>query len=355
MNLGARARVGFRRLAQSVRTAVDQDTKMRRPRLVWFNVKRALRIPTRGDRKFLLYEFGRMLEDGRIGPGCHITVAGRNDGAGSQGLARMSGICLAKRYGLTYVHTPFRGMQVAEGQEPIDPYKADEAWAAAWESVFNLGHGEISAVECTLPRIEIDDFMADRQWWSSPCLLSAGYYSMIVDRMPEAYYAVIPQLRQKFFFNKPPRPRSNVVDVCAHLRRGVDVRPDNPETAYRFVSDDIVLKSIRMTQSVLNELGLSSHIRLFSQGDQKDFAPFRDMGFELCLNTPAIPSFCAMVEADVLIMTKSSFSYAAAILNGGVKLYDRYARSPLPDWIVSDAEGGFDREQFRTRCVAALT
>jgi hypothetical protein len=87
MNLGARARVGFRRLAQSVRT-VDQDATMRRPRLVWFNVKRALRIPTRGDRKFLLYEFGRMLEDGCIGPGCHITVAGKDDGAGSQGLER---------------------------------------------------------------------------------------------------------------------------------------------------------------------------------------------------------------------------------------------------------------------------
>lgn len=350
MNLGARARVGFRRLAQSVRT-VDHTT-MRRSRLAWFNVKRALRIPTRSDRKFLLFEFGRMLEDGHIGPGCHITVAGRDDGAGSQGLARMSGICLAKRYGLTYVHTPFRGMQIAEGPEPIDPRKADEAWAAAWEPVFNLGHGEISAAECTLPRIEIDEFIADRQWWSSPCLLSAGHYHMIVDRMPEAYYAVIPQLRQKFFFNKPLRPRSNVVDVCAHLRRG-DVRPDNPETAYRFVNDDIVIKSIRMTQSVLNDLGLLSHVRLFSQGDLKDFAPIRDMGFELCLNTPAIPSFCAMVEADVLIMTKSSFSYAAALLNGGVKLYDRFARAPLSQWIVRESDGSFDREQLRARCEQA--
>src|SRR6185503_17578326 len=104
-----RVRVGFRSLVQAARL-IPPET-VRGPRLAWFNVKRTLRIPTRSDRRFLLEEFGRMLDAGRVGRQCHITVSGRDDGAGSQALARMSAIALANRYGLTYVHTPFRGMQ----------------------------------------------------------------------------------------------------------------------------------------------------------------------------------------------------------------------------------------------------
>jgi hypothetical protein len=322
------------------------------PRLAWWGVKRALRIPTRGDRRFLLEEFGYRLDEGRIGAGCHITVAGRHDGAGSQALARMSAIALANRYGLTYVHTPFRGMQVAEGPGATDIYKPDEAWGATWERIFNLGHGEISVADCALPRLEIEEFMADRKWWSSPCLLSAGYFSMILDRIPDAYLAVAPRLREKYFLGTTPRPKSDVVEVCAHLRRGLDVTRDNPETAHRYVDNDIMAKSISMTQSVLRELGLASRVRLFSLGDEKDFASLRDLGFELCLNTKAIPTFQAFVEADVLITTKSSFSYAAAILNDGVKLYDRFARAPMSHWIVRESDGGFDREQLRARLIA---
>ena len=59
---------------------------------------------------------------------------------------------------------------------------------------------------------------------------------MILDRMPDAYLAVIPRLREKYFLGTTPRPKSDVVEVCAHLRRGFDVAVDNPETAYRYVA-----------------------------------------------------------------------------------------------------------------------
>src|SRR2546430_12032941 len=103
MRLDRRVHIGFRRLALSIR-AVSPDA-VRLPRLAWFHVKRALHIPTRADRKFLLQEFGRKLHEGRIGTQCHLTVAGKDDGAGSQAMARMSGIALANRYGLRYFHT----------------------------------------------------------------------------------------------------------------------------------------------------------------------------------------------------------------------------------------------------------
>ena len=47
------------------------------------------------------------------------------------------------------------------------------------------------------------------------------------------------------------------------------------------------------------------------------------------LNKSALATFRESVAADVLIMSKSSFSYVAAILNDGVQIYDRYARSAM--------------------------
>jgi hypothetical protein len=343
MRLDRRVRVGLRQVAQSARALPPGVARL--PRLAWFKLKRVLCIPTRSDRQFLVEELGRRLAQGRIGAQCHVTIAGRHDGAGAQALARMSAICVARKFGLTYAHTPFLLMQHNEG--PPDQ------WAATWERMLSLGHGEASAAECRLPRVEIDDFMADRRWWSSPCLLSVGHMSRIVDQMPDAYLDVIPQLRKKYSLHAPPRPDLDRVEVCAHLRRGGDVTTENPETAYRYVGNDAMERAISATLSVLSELGLKSRVRLFSQGDEKEFASLSDRGFELCLNTPAIPTFRAFVEADILIMTKSSFSYAAAVLNGGVKLYDRFARAPLSQWIVREGDGSFNREQLRSRLDAA--
>ena len=343
MRLDRRVRVALRHVAQSARSLPPGDARL--PRLAWFHIKRALRMPTRSDRQFLVEELGRQLALGRIGSAVHVTIAGRHDGAGSQALARMSAICIARKYGLTYVHTPFLLMQHNEG--PPDQ------WAVTWERMLNLGHGENRVVECSLPRVEIDEFMADRRWWSTACLLSIGHMSRIVDRMPDAYLDVIPQLRKKYYLDAPSRGRSDVVEVCAHLRRGGDVSVENPDTAYRYVANDPTARAICAAQSVLKEIGLTSRVRLFSQGDEADFASLRDLGFELCLNTPAIPTFRAFVEADILIMTKSSFSYAAAILNGGVKLYDRFARAPLSEWIVRESDGSFDRDQLKARCQEA--
>lgn len=349
MRLDRRVHIGFRRVALAVR-GFSPDT-VRLPRLVWFNVKRALRIPTKADRKFLLQEFGRKLQEGCIGPQCHITVAGRDDGAGSQALSRMSGIALTAKYGLTYVHTPFRSMLAPEGPGKGDILRPDEAWAATWERVFNFGHGELSVEDCALPRVEIHEFMVDRRWWSSPCLLSAEHFATVMDLMPDAYLAAVPRLREKYYLGSASRHRSNVIEVCAHLRRG-DVKRDHPATAHRYVDNAVMVKSIAMTQSVLRELGLAHRVRLFSQVDERELTPFKDLGCELCLDMAAVPTFREFVEADVLITTKSSFSYTAAILNDGVKLYEPYSHAPMSDWIVRASDGGFDTERLRARLVA---
>jgi hypothetical protein len=178
--------------------------------LPWFQLKRALHICTGSDRMYLVEEFVHRLKAGSIGSQCHITAV-RGDGAGAQAQAKMSALCLAKAHGLTYVHEPFRRIEHAEG--PPDE------WAASWERMFNLGHGEASAANCKLPRVGIEDFMADRRWWSWPCLLSAPNFTGFTDREPDAYLNVAERLLTKYALGAAARPRSRVLDVCVHLRR----------------------------------------------------------------------------------------------------------------------------------------
>jgi hypothetical protein len=344
----SRLRILFRQVLQRARSIIRAAPPqvVRPPRIAWFYTKRALHVPTRSDRKFLIEEFGHRLTEGKVGSQCHLTVFGKDDGAGSQALAIMSALALSKKYGLTYVHTPFRVVEHAEGPA--------EKWVAEWERLFNLGEGEISASSCMLPRVAIEDFIADRHWWSAPCLVCARYFTVVLDRMPDAYDAVIPALRRKYYLAARSRPPSSVVDVCVHMRRGFDVRKDNPETAHRYVGNDPVATAIRQTKSVLKDLGLGCRVRVFSQGDVEEFTSLRDLGVTLCLTTPGIPTFRELVEADILIMSKSSFSYVAGLLNDGIKLYDRFARPPLSDWIVRDADGAFDANLLRRRVLAKV-
>ena len=56
----------------------------------------------------------------------------------------------------------------------------------------------------------------------------------------------------------------------------------------------------------------------------------------------AVDSFLHMVHADLLITSKSSFSYKPALLNRGIKVSPRNFWHGYPDsedWVMADDEG----------------
>jgi hypothetical protein len=90
-------------------------------------------------------------------------------------------------------------------------------------------------------------------------------------------------------------------------------------------------------------------LKLFSQGDPAIFEDFVRLGCELCLDVPALATHRALVEADVLIMSKGAFSYTAGVLNDGIALYDPQKYRPLEEWLMRAPDGSFDEGTFRTR------
>ncbi|MGQ0457387.1 MAG: hypothetical protein ACT4OU_10030 [Hyphomicrobium sp.] len=308
-------------------------------RLAIAHAKRALRLSTRSDRVFLTRVLMHALETGAIGKHFLVAADGKKDGAGAQILAKMSAICFARAYGLTYAHVPFRTMAHAEAPMP--------EWLDAWEKVVNLGHGEVQADDVELPRVGIEDFALDKSLRRKPCVVVSRHFNLFTDLNPGAYLSVAPLLRAKYQLNRSARPSTGQLKVAVHVRRG-DVDRKDRRTGHRFAKMPSIVNTVRQVQIALAKDGVSNQITVFSQGEDRDFSELSDHGCQLRLNSPALEAFEDLVAADILVMGKSAFSYAAAILSTGVKFYDRFDRPPLPGWIERDASGGFEVSSWPT-------
>jgi hypothetical protein len=157
------------------------------------------------------------------------------------------------------------------------------------------------------------------------------------DAHPEAYRDVIPELRKRYYHHRSP-VKNSVLTIAVHVRRGdVTVQHHRRYTP--------IAKVVRTTERILSAMkgsGRQVRIVVHSVGCAEEFAPLRGLGVELNLYGDAIATFRQLVEADILVMSKSSFSYVAALLSDGLVLYEPFWHSPLSDWISLDRKGTFD-------------
>ena len=297
----------------------------------WVGIKRQFHLSCSGHRRFFLLQFMRALNTRRIGARCHITTAGKKDGAGAQALAKMSALCLAHAYGLPYVHTPFANMAHAEC--------APDQWAQAWEERFRFGAGELQSEQVELPRWSLETFVTNQSLWREPCVVVAPHYHTFCDLQPDAYLGIIPRLQEKYQVKAEDTRGSQIAKVCVHVRRG-DVARGDADTVHRYTPNHAILNTVRQLQQVLAEQHRPYRICVYSQGDSGAFRCFAELGCELCLNGPALETFHQLVVADILVMARSTFSYTAALLGRGVKLYDPQDHAPLPEWIVTNPRSG---------------
>lgn len=137
--------------------------------------------------------------------------------------------------------------------------------------------------------------------------------------------------------------------VAVHVRRG-DVTPGR--TSNRYTGDGVILRTVRDLLRVAREQNAACELHLHSQGEAKDFERFADLGCSLHLDSDALWTMRALIESDVLMMSKSSFSYVAALINGGIKLYEPCANGCVSGWIARRADGSFDQAELARRLSA---
>jgi hypothetical protein len=136
------------------------------------------------------------------------------------------------------------------------------------------------------------------------------------------------------------------------MRRG-DVSAENKKVARNFTPNTVFVNTLTRLKALLAGNAEKLHVEVFSQGEPSMFADIAALGAELRLNAPALDTHRALVEADILVMSKGAFSYTAGVLNEGIVLYDPQKYRALNGWVVRAADGSFD-EKLLTRRLEAL-
>lgn len=272
------------------------------------------------------------------------------EGGGSKALMMMWAIGFCRRFGIDYVHTPFSGLRHAD--------RPQREFDAAWEAFFNLGEGEVSASSCKGEAFDL--FLlshkklpegGDLTSFIQPPLPGPrpAYYleidslehevlrSLHAQQFCEILEPCLPDFRQRFWAAKQ-RDDNEGLQVAVHLRRG-DVGPDRDDM-WTGVSE--VKATLEQVTEVLGALGISATITVFSQGERDDFAELEQFTPDFVLDGDPMLTMQRLIEADLLVMAKSCFSYVAAMLNDRVILCEESAWPAFPEWIVRDGRGKFD-------------
>lgn len=173
------------------------------------------------------------------------------------------------------------------------------------------------------------------------------------DQFYKNQFGVIDEIKHKFY-NSMARQKDEILysncnfNIAIHVRRGDIVKGQenkNPNLLMRWQKNDYfsnVLSNVLKTNITDKPIA----IYLFSQGIESDFEDFKHFqNLHFCLDMDARDSFLHMVYADLLITSKSSFSYKPALLNNGIKVCPKDFWHGYPnskDWILADVDGRLD-------------
>jgi hypothetical protein len=276
-------------------------------------------------RDYVQYLFG-------FRPGPKITSRGwsKTEGLGSQARLTMCAINFARVFGLTYVHTPFS--EITHADRPM------ESWVKAWEEEFNLGAGEIPA--------ECDDHQ----------ILDFAQFFRRYRYLDTVFDITSKDFQRKYYMNKHPRINPQLT-VGVHVRRG-DVKGQRSALDTflpgQWTELTTISTTVKQLKNILDKNNVNYRVQVFSEGSRSEFRELEHLGVELFLNADALWTMRELIEADILVMAKSLFSYVAALISDGIKLYEPWtgdigghpSHPPLKNWLVRLPEGGFDERLF---------
>lgn len=241
----------------------------------------------------------------------------------------------------------------------------------AWDTFLGFGEGEITAEQLLkkgykkrkLPYFDEKsekDVQMIRDIICSYVGKKVVFY-MELDQFYEEQFGVMKEIRQKFN-NAEARKEEKLIyekeflNIAVHIRRGdivIGQENQNPELTKRWLTTEYYARILKDITKVLKKR-VSYKIYVFSQGTEQDFPELSEIpNLVYCLDMPPRESFLHMVRADVLITSKSSFSYKPALLSGGIRICPAHFWHGYPEgkeWILVDEEKSLTVEQMKQLC-----
>jgi hypothetical protein len=261
-------------------------------------------------------------------------------GIGHQLANWIAGYWFAKNFGLKYLYSPFSKPE--------------------WDEFLGFGQNETvvsELVKVGYKKVRLplfDEFNSSEVELQKKIIASYNNKKVIfISEQDQGYrdqFGVMESLKMKFF-NASARVNDRLffdkkyLNIAIHVRRGdivIGQHNKNPNLLLRWQGNEYFVNVLR---NVLANFKTEKPIAiyLFSQGEIEGFADFNQFeNFQFCLDVGPMASFLHMVFADVLITSKSSFSYKPALLNKGIKVCPKEFWHGYPntnDWIMADETG----------------
>jgi hypothetical protein len=254
----------------------------------------------------------------------------------------IAGYWFARQLKLNFAHTPF-------SQE-------------RWEYFLGFGEHEITTAELihtrgyhkvVLPLF--DEFSGGQLSFVQDIIHSYRDQRVVFvaeqDQSFRDHFLIMEDLKNKFY-TAPARKSDrliysrNTLNIAIHIRRG-DVAPKsqtkNTNFSMRWQDSSYF---INLLSTVLPIIQKPVALYLFSQADPGEFREFEKFkNIHFCTNMEPQDTFLHLVHADILMTSKSSFSYKPALLNNGIKICPRNFWHGYPetdDWILAEEDGTFD-------------
>ena len=137
------------------------------------------------------------------------------------------------------------------------------------------------------------------------------------------------KIKECFWKNKDRNVfKNNKINIAVHIRRP-NIHMDEVEE--RYTCDSYFLTIISYIRTKYKNSELLFHI--YSQGELSNFECYKNTDTELHIDDDLISTFLGLVGAEILVMSRSSFSYSAALLSDGEVYYLPFWHTPRQNWI----------------------
>ena len=295
------------------------------------------------------------------------------DGAGAQLQRIYSTYALTRLLKLQYIHSPLKRIRY-QGLASVEANTEDPGLANRYNEVFSIPSDlelpeEIRICHCETPdALTLWKLKTEAERRRRFTLIRCVYPYPVQESHPDSYTYV----REVTPF--PARPAGpSPVRIALHVRRG-DLYAGY---SHRILPNAYYIQVAHGIRAVLESLHLNYVIELYGELPTKPFhVTPQSIGFagridrpvlldpgmykmeefdalphlQKFINLDAIESLERMATADILVISRSSFSFLAAILNPrAVVLYSKFWHVAPPAWISTERTGNFPSGLFREK------
>ena len=258
-----------------------------------------------------------------------------NDGFGAQYQRILGTYCICKEYGFKYLHTPFSDIEY-QGLSSLEQNKNEKTYVEKCNDRIQI-KSDINIDEIKNYNIIEKDLSLEELKKQKNCIIKYDFPYIISDKYPEIY-------KHSKGLYKPGLKKNNIFTIGIHVRRGELHVVDSDRILPNNYYINIALKLINLC----NQLNLKYIIELYTEIPTKDLViTGNHVGIKNRINTniniaqnqdnisefdvipnlvkyineDTLDTFDRMINCDVLLTSRSSFSACASYLKNGISIY----------------------------------